>query len=233
MYVHIRTNRKCHTSNCSTHLWLLSELDNKLITPVVSFVISIICDNTFCNCIDLWLSFLKNFNSLKNVWIVERLLLHTATVKLWCLPKWWKMKVPVTIIAPNLRLITSINDAPTSRSHSALTTSETFLERIPTIPTCQCQSSAVGLLEKIIRVGKNVINYHLLNPVHTSLNDIDWPRKGREKDNVKIKRAVSVYAICTAFNGVPKNVHQETRHKKPPICKVSGINKVQQTSRTL
>lgn len=36
-----------------------------------------------------------------------------------------------------------------------------------------------------------MINYHLLNPVHTSLNDIDWPRKGREKDNVKIKRAVS------------------------------------------
>lgn len=36
-----------------------------------------------------------------------------------------------------------------------------------------------------------MINYHRLNPVHTSLNDIDWPRKGREKDNVKIKRAVS------------------------------------------
>lgn len=54
--------------------------------------------------------------------------------------------------------------------------------------------NSVDLLEKIIRCPgreKNVINYHLLNPVHTSLNDIDWPRKGREKDNVKIKRAVS------------------------------------------
>lgn len=36
-----------------------------------------------------------------------------------------------------------------------------------------------------------------------------------------------VYAICTMFNGVPKNALQ----KATAICKVSVINEVQQTSR--
>lgn len=49
-----------------------------------------------------------------------------------------------------------------------------------------------------------------------------------KKVNMKIKR---VYAICTAFNSVPKTCSKNGSTKSLAICKVSVINKVQQTVR--
>lgn len=121
--------------------------------------------------------------------------------KLWCLSKWWKMKVPVTITTPNVHLITSINDAPpghiphNSRHHQNRNFSWTHSHN----PNLYGREIWPPRKNNNSCPKKNVINYHLLNPVHKFSKWYWLAAEGkREKDNVKIKRARS--PICHMHN---------------------------------